>query len=105
MNLFFVGHLHIFNRTRAPVSFNSSTASCNINFINSDNSDDDDNGDDDVDRGDGGDFDGDDDDISDEYDDVSFDSSTACCNISFILEQNTQHAERFLLQKTIFDIF
>ena len=65
-------------------------------------SDDDDNGDDDVDRGD---FDGDDDDISDEYDDVSFDSSTACCNISFILEQNTQHAEMFLLQKTIFDIF
>ena len=98
--MFFVGHLHIFNRTRAPVSFNSSTASCNINFINSDNSDDDD-----VDRGDGGDFDGDDDDISDEYVYVSFDSSTACCDISFILEQNTQHAEGFLLQKTIFDIF
>ena len=97
--LYFVGHLHIFNRTRAPVSFNSSTASCNINFFG-DSSDDDD----DADRGDSGDFDYDDD-IGDEYDDVSFDSSTACCDISFILEQNTQHAEGLLLQKIILDIF
>ena len=60
--------------------------------------------DDDADRGDGGDFDYDDD-IGDEYDDVSFDSSTSCCDINFILEQNTQHAEWFLLQKIILDIF
>ena len=60
--------------------------------------------DDDADRGDGGDFDYDDD-IGDEYDDVSFDSSTSCCDINFILEQNTQHAEGFLMQKIILDIF
>ena len=70
-----------------------------ISTLFGDDSDDDDV----VDLGDGGDYDGDDD--GDEYDDVSFDSSTSCCDINFILEQNTQHAEGLLLQKIILDIF